>query len=93
MRVIERHSRERGHLRREVDASVDQPNCTKAQRDGTLGSVDAAACNLLVLRLEEVGKCRTIVAAVGLGPEAELVVLGLVNGESNDRSTARKRHR
>lgn len=78
--VVERELGIEGHLGQDVDAPVDDAHRVEIQGDGA--AVDGTAGDLLVLAREEVGEGRSVVASVGLAPDAELVVLWLVLGES-----------
>ena len=78
--VVERELGIEGHLGQDVDAPVDDAHRVEIQGYGA--AVDSTAGDLLVLAREEVGESRSVVASVGLAPDAELVILWLVLGES-----------
>ena len=74
VRVVVGHDGVEGHLGEDVDAAVDDADRVELERDRGRDPRRLAG--------EEVGKRWAVVAAVGLGPDGELVSSGLVCRES-----------
>jgi hypothetical protein len=69
------------HLSQDVDAAIDDSYGVEAEGNNCV--LIAVICKFPGLAREEVCKCRTVVTAVGFGPDAKLVVLGLIFRESS----------
>ena len=80
VRIVVRHPRVGGNLGENVDAAVDDPDGVDLQWNRAVGN--GSARSLPGLLGEESGKGRAIVATIRLRPDADLVVLWFVLGES-----------
>lgn len=78
--IVVRKLRVSGHLRKDIDARIDQTN--RFQIQGNSGAfLDTSILYATILCVEEVGEGWAVMSTITFRPDAESVVLGLVLGK------------